>query len=62
MAKISVQLLNKEKEDYYLRGPTQDNFGKFLNIKYDFNDPDLEKVKTIEEVIAIVRRKHVKKI
>lgn len=62
MAKISTQLLNKEVHEYYLRGPNQDTFGKFLNIRYDFNDSDLEKIENVEEAVAIVRKKHVKNI
>ena len=62
MAKISIQLLHEEVHNYYKRGPTMEAFGSFLNIKYDFNDPDLKKVKGVEEAVAIVRKKHVKKI
>ena len=62
MAKISTQLLNEEVHNYYLRGPTQDNFGRFLNIKYGLKNSDLEKVESVEEAVAIVRKKHVKNI
>ena len=62
MAKISLQLLQEELDNYTLRGPTMEAFGSFLNIKYDFNDPDLKKVKSVKEACAIVRKKHVKKI
>jgi|TARA_Y100000034_G_C6815739_1_gene366966 hypothetical protein len=62
MAKISAQLLNEEVHKYYKRGPTMESFGSFLNKKYDFSNLDLEKVKSIEEAVAIVRKKHVKKI
>ena len=62
MAKISTQLLHEEVHNYYLRGPTQDNFGKFLNMRYDFNDSDLEKVESVEEAVTIVRKKHVKNV
>ena len=62
MAKISLQLLQEEFDNYILRGPDQEDFGFFLNTKYGFNDPNLEEAETASEVYAIVRKKHVKKI